>query len=171
MSCGVGHRHGTHLVLLWLWHRLAAAAPIRPLVWELPYAAGATLKREKKKPLKSLQNLGLPLQPMQALRLGVRLALQLPAYNTATATQDPRYICNFHHSLQQCQILNPPGKARDQTHILMDISLVLNPLSHKQDVFLASLIVFWPQRSNKEETEWEKVSSDFLLHIWYLLFL
>jgi len=25
---------------LWLWHRLAAAIPIRPLAWELPYAAG-----------------------------------------------------------------------------------------------------------------------------------
>ena len=28
-------------VLLWLWCRPAAAAPIRPLVWELPYAVGA----------------------------------------------------------------------------------------------------------------------------------
>ena len=33
------------LVLLWLWCRMAAAAPIRPLVWELPCATGATLKR------------------------------------------------------------------------------------------------------------------------------
>ena len=24
--------------LLWLWHRLSAAAPIRPLAWELPNA-------------------------------------------------------------------------------------------------------------------------------------
>ena len=32
-------------MLLWLWHRLAAAAPVRPLAWELPYA----LNREKKK--------------------------------------------------------------------------------------------------------------------------
>ena len=29
---------------LWLWHRLAAVAPIRPLAWELPYAADAALK-------------------------------------------------------------------------------------------------------------------------------
>ena len=28
-----------------LWHRLAAAALIQPLAWELPYASGATLKR------------------------------------------------------------------------------------------------------------------------------
>ena len=33
------------LVLLWLWCRLAAAAPIQPLAQELPYAAGVALKR------------------------------------------------------------------------------------------------------------------------------
>ena len=46
------------LVLLWLWYRLASAAPIRPLVWEPPYAAGVALKRRKK--LKSQgQGLGI----------------------------------------------------------------------------------------------------------------
>ena len=34
---------------LWLWCRPAAAAPIRPLAWERPHAAGAALKRKKKK--------------------------------------------------------------------------------------------------------------------------
>jgi len=37
-----------HPVLLWLRCRPAAAAPIQPLGWELPYAAGAALKRKKK---------------------------------------------------------------------------------------------------------------------------
>ena len=37
------------LTWLWLWRRLAAAAPIQPLAWKLPYAAGAALKRKKKK--------------------------------------------------------------------------------------------------------------------------
>ena len=37
------------LASLWLWCWLAATAPIGPLAWELPYAAGATLKRRKKK--------------------------------------------------------------------------------------------------------------------------
>ena len=37
------------LVLLWLWHRLAAIAPILPLVWELPYVMGMALRRKKKK--------------------------------------------------------------------------------------------------------------------------
>ena len=44
MSCGVGHRHSLDLASLWL----AAAAPIRPLAWEPPYAAGVALKRQKK---------------------------------------------------------------------------------------------------------------------------
>ena len=49
MSCGVGHRLGLDLVLLWLWCRLAAVAPIGPLAWEPPYAAGVALKKQKKK--------------------------------------------------------------------------------------------------------------------------
>ena len=35
--------------LLWLWCRLAAVAPIRPLAWEPPHAASATLKTNKQK--------------------------------------------------------------------------------------------------------------------------
>ena len=48
MSCGVGCRHGSDLVLLWLWRRPAATVPIRPLAWEPPHAAGTALKRQKK---------------------------------------------------------------------------------------------------------------------------
>ena len=33
--------------LLWLWRRLAAAAPIRPLAWEPLYAVGVALKKKK----------------------------------------------------------------------------------------------------------------------------
>ena len=33
-----------YTMLLWLWHRLAAIAPIPPLAWELPYAMDAALK-------------------------------------------------------------------------------------------------------------------------------
>ena len=36
-------------VLLWLWCRLAAGAPIRPLDWEPPYAVGTALEKDKKK--------------------------------------------------------------------------------------------------------------------------
>ena len=39
------------LVLLWLWCKLAAVTPIRPLAWEPLYVVGAALKRPKKKNL------------------------------------------------------------------------------------------------------------------------
>ena len=42
---------------------------------------------------------------MEVPRLGVKSELQLPAYSTATATQDPSHVCNIHHSSQQCQTL------------------------------------------------------------------
>ena len=48
MSCGVGRRRGSDPVLLWLWHRLVATAPIGPLDWEPPYAAGAAQRNSKK---------------------------------------------------------------------------------------------------------------------------
>ena len=47
MSCGIGLRHSLDPVLLWLWCRQAAAAPIRPLAQEPPHATGAILKRKK----------------------------------------------------------------------------------------------------------------------------
>ena len=49
MSCGVGRRLGWDPALLWLWCRPAATAPIRPLAWEPPYAAGAALDKEEKR--------------------------------------------------------------------------------------------------------------------------
>ena len=51
MSCGVGHRLSSDLalLLLWLWFRAATAAPIQPLAWELPYAMGAVLKKERER--------------------------------------------------------------------------------------------------------------------------
>ena len=52
-------------------------------------------------------------------RPGVKLELWLPAYATATATQDPSCICDLHHSSQQHQILNPLSEARDRTHNLL----------------------------------------------------
>ena len=57
MSYSIGPSN-MDLVLLWLWHRPEAAATIEPLVWEPPYATGATLKRKRKNEL-----LILPLPP------------------------------------------------------------------------------------------------------------
>ena len=55
---------------------------------------------------------------MEVPRLGVESELQLPAYTTATAMQDPSCICNLHHSSQQRRNLNPLSEARDGTGIL-----------------------------------------------------
>ena len=45
----------------------------------------------------------------------VELELQLLAYPTAAAIQDPSHIWDLYHSLQQCRILDPLSEARDQT--------------------------------------------------------
>ena len=68
--------------------------------------------------------LGLHLQHRKVPRLGVKSELQLPAYTTATATQDPSCICDLHHSSQQYGIPEPLSEARDQTHILMVTSQI-----------------------------------------------
>ena len=49
MSCGIGRRRSSHPMLLWLWHRQAAVAPIQPLAWALSYATDTALKRPKEK--------------------------------------------------------------------------------------------------------------------------
>ena len=52
---------------------------------------------------------------------GVKSELQLPAYDTATATPDLNHIWELYHSSWQHQIFNPPeGGARDQKHILTE---------------------------------------------------
>ena len=43
---GGARREGT--ALLWLGRRLAATAPIQPLAWEPPYAAGGALEKAKR---------------------------------------------------------------------------------------------------------------------------
>ena len=53
MSCGVGRRRGLDPELLWLWKGLAAVAPSRPPILELPYASGMALKNSKKEKKKS----------------------------------------------------------------------------------------------------------------------
>ena len=56
---------------------------------------------------------------MEVPRLGFELELQLPAYTTATATQDLSHICNLHYSSWEHQVLNTLSEARDQTRNLM----------------------------------------------------
>ena len=54
-------------------------------------------------------------QHMEVPRLGVELELLLLAYTTATAMPDSSCLCDLHHSSQQCRVLNPLSKVRDQT--------------------------------------------------------
>ena len=63
---------------------------------------------------------------MEVSGLGVESELQLPAYTIAITMWNPSHVCDLCHSSWQCQILNLLSKARDQTHILMDNSGVLN---------------------------------------------
>ena len=74
--------------------------------------------------------LGPHLRHLEVPGLGVKLGLQRPAYTTATATPGSSHICDPCHSLQQHHILNPLNGARDQTHVLMDASWVLNLPGH-----------------------------------------
>ena len=67
---------------------------------------------------------------MEVPRLWVQSELQLLAYTTVTATTNLSHICDLHHKLLQRQILNPLSGARDRTCILVDLSQILNPLSH-----------------------------------------
>ena len=76
-------------------------------------------------------SLGPHLQHMEVLRPGVDLELHLPAYATATETQNPSLICELHHSSQQRRIPNPLGKAGDRTCGLLDPSQDCSPLSHE----------------------------------------
>ena len=83
MSCGVGLRDSLNPELLWLWHRWAAAAPIPPLAWELPYAQGVALKRKRKRKEKKRKDIlrvfpgGLAVKPLSSLWVP-SLAWELP---------------------------------------------------------------------------------------------
>ena len=49
MSCAGACRHNSDPLLLWLWCRPSAIAPIGPLAWEPPYVLGCSPKKKKKK--------------------------------------------------------------------------------------------------------------------------
>ena len=49
---------------------------------------------------------GPNLQRVEVTSLRVKLELQLLAYTTATAMRGLSYVCNLHHSSQQCQIIS-----------------------------------------------------------------
>ena len=52
VSCGIGHKHSSDPALLWpcgIGRQLLSSMQVGPLDWELPYAAGVALKRQKKR--------------------------------------------------------------------------------------------------------------------------
>ena len=121
------------------------------LAWELPYAAGASLKKNYKCLCVCSAWTAFYLDPHGVTRwgffstflflephssnlwnfprLGVESELQLLAYTTATiAGSEPQL--QPAHSSQQCQILPPLSEARHWTRILMDTSWVLKRLCH-----------------------------------------
>ena len=49
LSYGLGSRLSWDPKLLWLWHRLAAVAPILLLAWKLPYATDVAPKSKTNK--------------------------------------------------------------------------------------------------------------------------
>ena len=68
---------------------------------------------------------------MEVLRLGLKIRAAAAGlhHSQGNARSEPR----LHRILQQCWILNPLSKARDQTCILMDTSLVFNLVRHNRN--------------------------------------
>ena len=67
MSCGIGCKRSLDPALPWLWRRLVATAPIRPLAWEPPYAMGRPKKwqkRQKEKKTKQNKKTKKPTKPL-----------------------------------------------------------------------------------------------------------
>ena len=96
------------------------------------------------------------LQHMEVPGLGVEVELHLPAYTTATATQDPSRIFHLHRNSRQCQILNPLSEARNRTCILVLTSWILNPLSHNGNSFC--FFVFFSIKKKNDLKTMTKVS-------------
>ena len=57
--------------------------------------------------------------PMEVLKLGVELELQLLAYTTATATWDPNSSATSTTAHSNTGSLDPLSEARNRTHILV----------------------------------------------------
>ena len=88
-------------------------------------------------------------------KLEVESELQLPAYTTATAMQDPSHVCNLPCSLQQLRILNPLREARDGACIPTD-TICLNLLSHNRNSQIYTLdgLIFLFPLVQLAETSW-----------------
>ena len=82
---------------------------------------------------------------MEVPRLGVESEPQLPAYTTATATQDVSRVFDLHHSSGQRRILNPLSEARDGTASLWILVgfVTTEPWWELPKVFFFLFLMFW----------------------------
>ena len=93
MSC-VGCRHSLDPALLWLWCRVVATAPTRPLPWEPPYVVGAALEKTKKKKKKEKKK-----KKSKSLKIKTEPAiLTLGIYTSRTETRDSKKFLALVHS-------------------------------------------------------------------------
>ena len=98
MNCGVGHGCCLDVVWLWLWCRLAAVVPIRPLAWEPPCAAGAALKS------KTIKIIIIIIKILKTIKL---MNIYLDC------------LCNKRENVQMSNIMNKDG------HIPTDLKNIL----------------------------------------------
>ena len=141
----MGHRCGSDPVLLWLWCRLAAVAPIRPLAWELPYATSLALKRQKKKKKKnSPENEleGHTSTPIKAL-------YDKPTANTILNNEMPKVFPLRPGTVQACPLLP----------LLFNIVLEVLPTEIKEEKEIKGIQI------GKEEIKISLFADDMMLYI------
>ena len=151
-SCSIGCRCGSDPALLWLWHRPAAIALIRPIAWELPYAASVPpappktpkqtkgtlkvsiiLQREEKVFLKNFSSIFTAILPF----CGLMLIKEIHIYNCnkhqlkviALGWSFPvwtRQVFIFHKSHDVINLPLPPKKTLClfSTHMLFQESII-----------------------------------------------
>ena len=91
MSCGVGCRHGSDHVLLWLWHRPAATTLFGPLAWEPPYVTDAALKKQtNKQKNKHFSKITIFLLPFSDIKIKNFLVNFLQSLNAWDYVQKPK---------------------------------------------------------------------------------
>ena len=94
---------------------------------------------------------------MELPRLGVELEPQLPAYVTATATQDPSWVYNLHHSSRQRWILNLLSEARDRTLILMDTGWICYYWATMGTLRTFNITLYNSHFANNRELTWKRI--------------
>ena len=134
----------SNLVLLWLWCRPVAAAPVWPLVSEIPYATGVAVKKKKRSYKGILYNMRNRANILFYIVNILLCFIYIFGYASSRwkfpgqgsnwscsswPTPKPQQhqiwtVCYLHHSSWQYQIPNSPREARDWTCVLMDASQV-----------------------------------------------